>query len=442
MSNPVRDLVDSTSKQVNQNNFDQKRPGAGKLESLPISSLLEAVGHDVTVASLVVRSRPGDVGELLQIAMNEGRPAAPLILAAARYEMQNGSVGADAIGRSVMRLVGRNSDEIKASLGSVMKDLGLGAQQAANGIEFSEKHPMQGRLIADLIDRPDAAVAELCEISNDPVKLAAATTTLEVVLEQQLGIHEPLLEAFARSTDARASRLKVSLLRQLDGIVLSDMREARAGHIQFNEPYIHAAKIVPMLTGLMLQPDVLPLLMNLHAEAAEGRKPELDLEKLLHHVLQRGWGEASRKIVMKQIAKTSAGMFRNALLATDDADRQGGSIRTAELIASSAKIEADEFGEDYARTMAEVVKTIASFIPGVASKAVNGARLIIDSFSDPYKPAWTRDVVNVIMRRVYVEIHPRAYQDADRDEATHYENEYTSWAALPLASYTSVLSGK
>jgi len=379
----------------------QRAAGLENIYTMSVPKLVDAIGTNLNVASIVIRARPEDVGEMLQFSTNARKATAILLVMAVRFE------------------IGRSQENSAPIMSSIMRLDGPGAAEVKNSIKAAS---------ADAVDSP----TELKEYAG----------RVALAIENYPKQGHALIAELANWTDAPSTHVKLAILRVVDHSVADDELAVRNGEINFNQPYIHAAPLIPALADLMSQPDVALALMNQRARVAGGREHGLDLDQSLHHVMFNGWGDRNRKDVIEKIGRGAAVLFRQSLVHADPTVRQGEAVRTAEFIATAANIEAEETGESLAKLIASTLKVIGEFLPEGVSTAAKGTVLLLELAEVEHQPAWTREAVNELMRRVYESIHPRPIAEVETNTSTEYEDTYAAWAALPLDTYTSILSKK
>jgi hypothetical protein len=417
----------------------QRAAGLENIYTMSVPKLVDAIGTNLNVASIVIRARPEDVGEMLQFSTNARKATAILLVMAVRFEIGRSQENSAPIMSSIMRLDGPGAAEVKSSIKAASDDAGAGI---GTQIKRSEDDPKWGRFEANLFDRPHDLVLQILSAVDSPSELKEYACRVALAIENYPKQGHALIAELANWTDAPSTRVKLAILRVVDRSVADDELAVRNGEINFNQPYIHAAPLIPALADLMSQPDVALALMNQRARVAGGREHGLDLDQSLHHVMFNGWGDRNRKDVIEKIGRGAAVLFRQSLVHADPTVRQGEAVRTAEFIATAASIEAEETGESIVKLIASTLKVIGEFLPEGVSTAAKGTVLLLELAEVEHQPAWTREAVNELMRRVYETIHPRPITGVETDTSTEYEDAYAAWAALPLDTYTSILSKK
>ncbi|MEO8844348.1 MAG: hypothetical protein ABI704_22380 [Kofleriaceae bacterium] len=436
---PASTTVAAAERTKDEIDSEQRAVGLEHVYSMSVAKLVDAVGTDLNVASVVIRARPEDVGEMLQFSTNSRKATAILLVMAVRFELGRSTENAAPIMSSIMRLDGPGAAEVKSSVKAASDDAGAGI---GTQIGRSEHDPKWGRFEANFFDRPHDVVLQILSAVDNPGELKEYASRVGQAIENYPRQGHALVAELGNWTDAPSTRVKLAIYRALDRSVADDELAVQNGEIGFNEPYIHAAPLVPALADLMSQPDVALALMNQRARVAGGRQPGLDLDQSLHRVMFKGWGDRNRKEVIEKIGRGAAVLFRRSLEHPDATVRQGEAVRTAEFIATAANIEAEETGESIVKLIASTLKVIGEFLPEGVSTAAKGTVLLLELAEVEHEPAWTREAVNELMRRVYETIHPRPITAVETDTTTDYEDTYAAWAAAPLNTYTSILSKK
>ena len=433
---PVSVTKEAAQESKRSLNREQHEVGLDNIYVMTLPQIVAAVGTNSRVASIVVRARPDDVGEMLQIAMGSQRSTAMILLITVRYELGRSQDNASSISRSIMRLDGPRAAEIKSAVHAASDDASGGI---GNQIGVSERDPKLGRLEANLVDRPRDVVTQLMAESDNASDLQRYVHDVAQIMQNYPTEGRALISELARWSDERATRVKLAIVRRLNIVAGDAMYDVQMGELKDGEPYRLAERSVPLLSELMLQPDVAMAMMNMKSRAAGGHKASVNLDRTLHHVMFSGWGDDNRKRVVSEIAKTASVLFRESLLKPDPIDRQGESVRTAEFIATSANIAAEEAAMSRAKLLASILRGVADFLPPAASQVAHAAAIVFDLVDEDRKPTWTREAINALMRRVYESIHPAPTRADELGSATHYENEYAVWAAVPLDTYSTIL---
>ncbi|MEP6862493.1 MAG: hypothetical protein ABJE66_17860 [Deltaproteobacteria bacterium] len=440
---PVSVVTASAQKTADRITGEQKQAGLDHIQTMSLAQILDAIGTDANRASLTVRARPGDVGELLQLGMATRQATALVLLAATRCELVRGADDREVIVRSILRVGGPGSSELKESMVALLKDRDKPAYQTAlakmdvDAIEKSRRDPSSAKLMANYVDRPDDCARQLITDSDDSERLTRDIAMVTTAVENQPQAGQALLAALAKSKDARRLKVRIELVRSLARSVRGDIRAVHDGHIAFDEPYKHAERVVPVLAEAMLQPEMAKRLLTMQSRGEAG---ELELRGLLHTCLFKGWNQAVRDQVARTTAKNAASMFEESLEEKDEIDRSGSSIRTAELMAEVSAVQAAELDVKFEKAALAFLKQVASFIPGPGGKAVKVLEIVVNP-KDP-EALWTRSAINQIMRRVYEREHPMPLEFKEDAAVEHEENAYTAWSAVPLDTYTSILSEK
>ena len=303
---------------------------------MSLADLLSAVHQNGDNAILVVRTRPSEVGELMQLALSSGNP----IVAAMVPRQRSAVIFWERAVRAVnvtycfeaccaSRALGRT--RFAAAMHSIVDE--LHAKQAAtdplhrsmasvdgmdSALAFSAKNPESGKLTANFFDRPDDVVSQL--LADDE-----KTLLRHIQLLGRLIHHSPTTGwFFVRALIAyrgETTRIKRLVACQIDDEVASEFaRRAARGKLDDNEggPEIRAERMAPLLAELVSQPDVAAVLANLQRRDLTGRS---DLREILKHVLLASYSKATRTRVRTSIARGAAAMFRDSLLTTDPVDR-------------------------------------------------------------------------------------------------------------------------
>lgn len=446
MANPselVLDKARQTSASIDQK---ERSLGLEHIANMSADKIVDAVGTNANAAAYAVSTRPELVGEMLQISVTGAKPAALFLLAATRYGLKNYSVDRARAVNSVVRLTGEGAVSVKESLRGVLAE--IGANGFDSEIQFSELNPAQGALLANAIDRPDDCVTQLLADSADAKKLGSDAKTIAYLAEASPQLVKTLVDTIGRSQDPRITTVKTALILEMDDRVSSDIGNIRVGRNAQDGPYAHAQRMVPLISALLFQPDMLMKTLNVR-----DRKygVEVDLEMILHHCLYRGWTDETRKQVADGAAMAASNLLVKSLQERDKVQRDGESARTADFMATVVNVEAQEFDEKAAKKTLELLNNIMAMIPGelaaeesskfalkVASGTINSLGLRKEDGSQQAK--WTHDAINDIMRLVYESQYPAPVNlPSDSPIVTSYENAYAEWATTPLNTYDTRL---
>jgi len=427
-----------------------------RVNAMSVAELMAVIGGDPDVAAQVTRLRPMEAGEVVQAAYRAGRTAtAAAMLAAMRFDLLQtlgSSTEAQLLVRSVMRLTGPGSAEVKAALHAVIDELHqieassnpLGQSYAdvdgLNGaIDLATKDPESGRVVANFYDRPDDVVSQLLQDAGDAATLERREYLVASLIEVSSGPGGWVIDALAARGGEPATSIKLSLLKRLDRKIAHELAEIQAGRIAEDPtggPWVRAERLVPLVAQLMAQPDVATVLTDL--QAGSPADPDTELRTLLRHVLLAAWSDATHERVHQSIARGAADMFHDSLLARDPIDRNGAAIRTTEFLGTAARIEV-EVGIEHsmAKAIGSMLQTIAKFLPGPYKQGGVAAAMVISAVGMEEEPAWTRDVLDQLMRAVYESVNPPPRERAGA-ELERYENEYREWSAVPKATYSDL----
>lgn len=425
---------------------EERRAGLAGVQSMSLQRLLAAIGTDAHVASLAIRARPGEVGEMLELAMSTQRATALVLLAATRFEIVRDAGDRDAIVRSVARIDGAHAHAIKEAMLAILRDTDRPAYQRllatmdVKQVEDARRDPQSGKLLANYVDRPDECANQLIADADHADLLARDCKLVALAVENVPGAAGRLLDALARSQDPRAMTVRLEVVKSLSRAVRQDVARVERGEIAHDEPYRHAERIVPVLAEAMLEPKMAKKLLTMQSRGEAG---ELELRGLLHVCLFRGWSATLRSQVARSAARGAASMFEESLNQGDEVDRRGESVRTAQLMATVAAVQADELDTKFEKAALAFLKDMADFIPEAEGLETAGKVIkAVAIFGEPKEPdaLWTRTAVDQIMRRVYERQNPVPASVKSPDAVEHYENAYADWAATPLATYTTILS--
>lgn len=128
---PASVVKNSAQQTADRITDEQHALGFDHIQTMSFAQLLDAIGTDATKASQVVRARPSDVGELLQLGMATRTTTALVLFASARYELIRDAGDRQAIVRSILQVSGPGSAELKESMVALLKDRDKPAYQAA-----------------------------------------------------------------------------------------------------------------------------------------------------------------------------------------------------------------------------------------------------------------------------------------------------------------------
>lgn len=424
--------------------IDQKEKSLGleHIANMSPDKIVEAVGANANAAAYAVSARPELVGGMLQIAITGAKPAAILLLAATRYGLKNYSVDRVRAVNSVVRLTGEGAESVKESLRAVLNEIGVLGFDGE--IKFSEQSPAQGALLANAIDRPDDCVAQLLADSVDASKLASDAKVIAYLAESSPQLVQTLVDTIGQSKDPRITTVKTALLLEMDDRVAGDIGDIKRGRNAQDGPYAHAKRMVPLISALLFQPDMLMKTLNVR-DRKYGQ--EVDLETILRHCLYRGWTDETRKQVADGAAKAATNLLVKSLRESDKIQRDGESARTADFMATVVNVEAHEFDDKAVKKTLELLNNIMAMIPGelaaeesskfalkVATGTIKSLGLRKEDGSQQAK--WTHDAINDIMRLVYEAQYPAPVNlPSDSPAVTSYENAYAEWATTPLNTY-------
>jgi hypothetical protein len=148
---PISTSLAAAQRTKDEIDTEQRSAGLEKVYSMSVADLVDRVGTNLTLASIVIRARPEDVGEMLQFSFNTRKATAILLTMAVRFELGRSQENAAPIMSSIMRLDGPGAAEVKSSIKAASDDAdaGIGTQ-----IKRSEDDPKWGRFEANFLEHP------------------------------------------------------------------------------------------------------------------------------------------------------------------------------------------------------------------------------------------------------------------------------------------------